>query len=256
MLMIVMIVTIAIMILATIAVAAFMLAPQIAEGRTVYDERPDTPRSFGYGMGWLAIRTRDTARVIERLGLSDVEEANWDNGLGTVYSDEHSQSHVFVSPPVNGWTFVVGLALPQPMGKAFAEKATPLLLDLGSQFIEVQYYLAYPALDYYGWARVIDGKLIRAYAITDEGPVWNKGKPGKEEKTLGIKLYEVRGVKRRKGDAGGELILYPTEGHVMQLAGKWSLDPSRLEGMAVGPARGYIGRAPYNWRTERLRRTG
>ncbi len=251
-----MIVTIGIMIVTTIAVAALVLAPRLAEGRTVYDAAPDTPRSFGYRMGWLAIRTRDTQGVIERLGLSEVEDANWDNGLGTVYSEDHAESHVFVSPPVNGWTFVVGLALPQPMGKAFAEKATPLLLDLGSQFIEVQYFLSFPALDYFAWARIIDGKLVRAYAITDEGPVWNKGKPGKEEKTLGIKLYEVRGVKQRKGDGGGELILYPTERHVMQMAAKWSLDPTRLEGIAVGTAHGYIARAPLQWRTERLRRTG
>ena len=251
-----MFVIIGIMTLATIAVAAFVLAPRLAEGRTVYDANPDRPHPFGYRMGWLAIRTRDTQGVIERLGLCDVEDANWDNGLGTVYSEEHAESHVFVSPPVNGWTFVVGLALPQPMGKAFADKATPLLLDLGSQFIEVQYFLSFPALDYFAWARIIDGKLVRAYAVTDEGPVWNKGKPPKEEKTLGNKLYEVRGVKRRKGDGGGELIMYPTDGHVMALAAKWSLDPTKLEDAVVGAAHGYIARAPLQWRTERLRRTG
>jgi hypothetical protein len=244
-----------VMIIATVAAAALVLAPRMGGGEIVYDLRPDGPRAFGYRMSWLAIRTRDTARVVERLGLDGLVAANWDNGLGTVYSEEHAESHVFVSPPVNGWTFVVGLALPQPMGKAFADKAIPLLLDLGSQFIEVQYYLAYPALDYFAWARLIDGKLQRAYAITDEGVAWNKGKPTKEEKTLGIKLYEVRGVKKRKGDAGGELVLYPTETHVLQLAGKWSLDPSRLDGLPAAATTGYVGLAPARWRPERLKRT-
>jgi hypothetical protein len=141
------------------------------------------------------------------------------------------------------------------MGKAFVDKTIPLLLDLGTRFIETQYYLAYPALDYFGWARIIDGRLVRAWAVTDQGVAWNKGKPGKEEKALGTRYFEVRGVKRAKrGDAAGELILYPTEAHVMHLAAKWSLDPSRLEDMPLPPARGIIGRAPVAWRPERLRR--
>lgn len=250
------IIAVIVMTVATVATAAFFLAPRIAEGEIVYDTEPDRPLAFGYQMGWLAIRTRDTERVAERLALTDTLAANWDNGLGTVYSETEGSGAVFVSPPVNGWTFVVGLALPQPLGKAFTDKSIPLLLDLGSQFIEVQYYLAYPALDCFAWARVIDGRIVRAYAINDEGIVWNKGKATKEEKTLGIKLYEVRGVKKRKGDAEGELVLYPTEQHVMQLAGKWSLDPTRLETMMVKPAQGVIGQAPIRWRPERLRRAG
>jgi hypothetical protein len=250
------IVVIFVMTLATAATAAFVLAPRLAEGRVVYAPEPDRPLAFGYQMGWLAIRTRDTERVVERLALADTLSANWDNGLGTVYSETEGASAVFVSPPVNGWTFVVGLALPQPLGKAFVDKTIPLLLDLGSQFIEVQYYLAFPALDCFAWARVIDGRIVRAYAINDEGVVWNKGKPSKEEKLLGIKLYEMRGVRKRKGDAAAELVLYPTEQHVMQLAGKWSLDPTRLETIVVSPAQGVVGQASPRWRPERMRRAG
>jgi len=250
------IVIILVMISLTVGTAAFLLAPRIAKETVVYDAEPDRPKVFGYRMGWLAIRTRDTEGVVERLGLSNTLTANWDNGLGTVYAEDHEDTAVFVSPPVNGWTFVVGLALPQPISKAFVDKTIPLLLDLGSQFIEVQYFLAYPALDAFAWARVIDGKLVRAYAINDEGVVWNKGKPMREEKTLGIKLYEVRGVKRKKSDAAGELILYPTEQHIMKLASKWSLDPTTLDDLAIGPAHGILGHAPSRWRPERLRRAG
>ncbi|MGE0699657.1 MAG: hypothetical protein AB7O57_11210 [Hyphomicrobiaceae bacterium] len=244
------------MILSTVATAAFVLAPRIADGRVVYAAEPDKPLTFGYQMSWLAIRTRHAARVVEQLGLHEQVEANWNNGLGTVYNEADAESAVFVTPPVNGWTFVVGLALPQPLGKAFIDKTTPLLLELGSEFIEVQYFLAYPTLDCFAWARVIDGKLVRAYAINDEGVVWNKGKPGKEERTLGVKLYEVRGARKRRGDAEGELILYPTEQHVMALAAKWSLDPTKIETMqGIGPAQGVVGRAPLSWKPARLRRT-
>ena len=82
----------------------------------------------------------------------------------------------------------------------------------------MQYFFSYPPLDFYAWARVCDGRLQRAFAVTDEGIVWNKGRASKEERDLGLKLFELRGVEGRSGDAGGELILHPTEDHVMRLA--------------------------------------
>ena len=69
---------------------------------------------------------------------------------------------------------------------------------------------------------------MRAFAVTDEGIVWNKGRASKEERALGLKLFELRGVRERKGDAGGEMILHPTEDHVMRLASRWSIDPTTL----------------------------
>lgn len=251
-----MIVSILILISATVAVAAVLNAPRERAQRTVYSAAPDRPKSFGCRMAWLAIRTRDTDGVIERLGITDPIAVNWNNGIGSVYDEAAGDGTVFVTPPVNGWTFVVGLSLPQPISKTIVDKTVPLLLDLGGQFIEVQYFLAYPALDCFAWARVIDGKLIRAYAINDEGVVWNKGKPTREEKTLGQRHLEVRGVKKRKRAATGELVLYPTETYVLLLAGKWSLDPSRLASLEAGPALGRLGKAPMRWRPERLRRAG
>jgi len=244
------------LIAATVGAAAFLLAPRMPREQVVYATEPDRPKAFGYRMAWLAIRTRDTDRVIERLGLTETFASNWNNGIGTIYAEDADDRMVFVSPPVNGWTFVAGLALPQPLGKSFADKTTPLLLELGRQFIEVQYYLAYPDLDAFAWARVVDGKLVRAYAINDVGVVWNKGKPSKDEKMLGIKLYEVRGVKKTENDAAGELLLYPTEQHIMKLAGKWSLDPAELEGLVAVPGLGTLGTPPLHWRPERLRRAG
>src|SRR5262249_50997359 len=180
--------------------------------------------------------TRDVARVIEVLGLADARHCNWRAGIGTVYDDRLGENHVFVSPPGNGWTFVARLSLPYPLGGGFLDKCTPTLLDLGAEFIEVQYFFSYPLIDFYAWARVVDGKLVRAFAIGDEGVIWNKGKPTKEEKTLGLRLFELRGVRGRKGDAGGELLLYPTEEHVVRLAGRWSIDPTRLDTVPALPA--------------------
>jgi hypothetical protein len=269
-----MLIAIAVLVLITITVAALVLAPRLAEGQIVFGLVPDQPPPFGCRMAWLAIRTRDTSRVVEALDLVDVRSANWNTGLGTVYSDEWAETHVYVSPPVNGWTFVVGLPLPHPLGKSFVDKTTPLLLALGSRFIEVQYFFSYPVIDFFAWSRIIDGKLLRAYAIGDEGVIWNKGKPTREEKTLGQKLFELRGVKGaandpRAGEVGeraprrgrgrrksgeGEVILYPTEDYVMTLAGKWSLNPMRLDGLKTKPTLGFVGRVPQTWRPELAQR--
>ena len=118
----------------------------------------------------------------------------------------------------------------------------------------MQYFFSFPPIDYFAWARVKDGRLVRAFAVTDEGIVWNKGRASKEERALGLKLFELRGVRGRKGDAGGEMILHPTEDHVMRLASRWSIDPTTLDEEQAPSGSGYIALAPHSWRSERLRK--
>jgi hypothetical protein len=252
--------TITILLVATVAAAVYLLRPKASKSaaagqRVVYGAVADKPTAFGYRMAWLAIRTRDTARVHQALGLTDIKVSNWALGIGTAYDETLGANQVFVAPPLNGWTFVVGLALPCPMGRTFVDKCTPLLLDLGREFIEVQFFYTFPLVDTYAWARVIDGKLVRAFAVGEDGIIWNKGKPTKDEKSLGLKLFELRGVRGRKGDAGGELILHPTEEHVMKLAMRWSLDPTMIDKTDYPPALGHVGVASANWHAERLRKT-
>jgi len=249
--------TIAIMVSLTIAAAALLLAPRLFEPRVVFEQRPDPPAGFGYRMAWLAIRTRDTAAVVEELDLDAAEPCNWRSGIGSVYDNHLGNDHIYLSPPVNGWTFVVGLSLPLPVGGPFTDKCLPLLQRLGRRFVEVQYFFAFPPIDSFAWARVIEGRIVRAFAITDSGIVWNKGRTTKEERTLGLRLFDFRGVRGRNGDAGSEIILYPTEEHVVSLARKWSLDPTQLNAQDV-PALGlgYIALAPASWRPERMRKAG
>jgi hypothetical protein len=239
----------------TVAIAAIRLAPQMADGRVVFDVEPDHPAQFGQNMAWLAIRTRDTGAVLHAMGLTlEAEPANWSSGLGAVYDEALGQSLAFVSPPVNGWTLVVSASIPAPASRRFVDKSMPMLLGLSERFVEVQYFAGFPDIDFFAWARVIEGRLIRAFAINDEGTVWNKGRPTKEEKAMGLKLFEVRGMRERRGDAGGEIVMYPTSEHLMGLAQKWSLDPTHLEPGSAEPALGVIARVPASWRPERLAR--
>lgn len=243
------------MVVLTVVVAIYRLAPLIGEGRVLFDGTPDRPAPFGYKMAWLAVRTTDPARLAADIGLVNAIPANWNSGIGTVYDDRLGEHHVYVTPPVDGWCFVVGLSLPYPSSANFADKHTPLMVGLGGRYRDVQYFFTYPLIDYFAWARVADGRYLRAFAIGDNGVVVNQGRVTREERALGLKLFELRGVRGRKGDAGGELILHPTEDHVLRLAGAWGIDPSKLDRRGTEHGLGLVGLAPAAWRPERLRKT-
>jgi hypothetical protein len=186
------------------------------------------------------VRTDDADRVAALLGVTDQEPANWRTGLGAVYDATLGRTAVYVSRPVSGWVFVVGTSLPQPLGPRFADKTTPLLVDLGAGFSDVQYFSCHADVDYFAWARVTNGKLVRGFAIGSDGPIWSHGRPDRDERALAPGLSEVRGVRNRQGDAGEGLIVYPTEAQVMALAGRWSLDPTRLQASSAEPAVGVL----------------
>jgi hypothetical protein len=249
-----MIAIIAILTIATIAIASLILAPHVAERQVIFDDSPDKPCGFGPDMTWIAVKTNDYATVIDAVGGEQPIAANWNSGIGTIYNAEFGPNRIFVSSPVDGWVFVIGTALPHPQGHAFVDKCTPLLMHLGERFKEVQYFASYPDLDLFAWAKIVSGR-IRAFGVGDEGVIWNRGRTTREERTLGLKLFELRGVRGRKGDAGGELLMHPTQEHVMRVAGHWSINPTLLDTSEFANGLGAVCLAPSAWRTERLRKT-
>lgn len=248
-------ITIALMIIATIAIASQVLAPRAAERHVIFDAVPDMPRAFGPDMTWIAIKTGNYAEVIDAIGGNLPVAANWNSGIGTIYDAEFGANRIFISSPVNGWVFVAGSSLPHPQGSAFVDKCTPLLMHLGERFKEVQYFSSHPGIDLFAWAKLVSGRLVRAFGVGDEGVIWDRGRPTREERTLGLKLFELRGVRGRKGDAGGELLMHPTQEHVMRLAGHWSVNPTLLDTAEGSTGLGAICHAPASWHSERFRKT-
>lgn len=204
-------------------------------------------------MSWLAVKTDDAGRLAAVLGLGDLSVANWSSGLGAVYDFELSDTLVFVSPPVEGWTFVAGVSLPLPQGGAFVDKAAALLARVAREFRSVQYFATFPIIDFYAWARFENGRPVRAFAIGEAGVVWDLGRPTPVERKLGLSTMEVRGILNRHGDIGGALQLHPTEPHVLSVAEGWGINPMAIEAFAGETAVGWIARAPHAWRTERVR---
>lgn len=238
-----------------VAVVTMWMSPRMGKKRVLYELAPDRPHAFGYEMSWIAVLTSDTEAVLDALHVEGETASNWNNGIGSVYDHWLGPDRVFVSPPVDGWTFVVSLALPHPVGAGHADKCTPLLTRLARSFVDVQYFFSYPALDFFSWVRFRDGQLVRAFASSDQGTIWSKGPPSRAEQALGLKLFEFRGVKGRHGDAGSEILMSPTQEQVMQIARSWSRDPTTLSASDGAPALGYIAAAPQAWRTERVRKS-
>lgn len=209
------------------------------------DVSADLPCAFGCKMAWVAVRTRDTAGLIELLNLSDARSESWSVGVSTVYSDRVALKRVFVTPPIDGWSHVVGLSLPHPMGDAFEDRCTPFLARLSRKFGHVTYYASLPELDYFAWAALRDGRLIRGFACSQEGVLWNRGVVSEAERSAGIKGFELRAVTGAADQIYAPLV---DEGRVLELARLWSLDPTRLdlrEDLEEGV--GYLATAPAEW---------
>lgn len=247
-------VSVALLIAGTIVLIARYALPSMGAKRMLLPSEPDTPKPFGSNMAWIAVRSEDSAAIVEALNLTERAQVNWDAGIGAVYDSVLANGYVFVSPPVKGYTFIAGIALPLPAARGFVDKLTPLLMELGVRFKEVQYFASFPVIDFYAWARIEKGRMVRAFAIGDEGVIWDRGRLTPEERALGLKLFEVRGIRGRKGDTGEAIILHPTEQQVLRMACVWSLDPSRLGAVTGEEGAGIIARTPAAWRSERLRK--
>jgi hypothetical protein len=212
---------------------------------------------------WMAVRTAETRAVARALGLEHVTTANWQFGIASLagspvvgaspVSDAATEAVVFVTPPVNGWTFVIGRRVPGVVGRRFVDICTPLLQRLSSEFGAAHFYSAEESVEVYGWARAYEGRVMRAFALGDEGLVWNKGRVTPEERRLSLKLFDLRAVDEGGLDvAVGDLFAYPTARHVHRLAALWSLDPAALPADGSRRGLGLLGRAPSSWKPRRL----
>lgn len=238
----------------TVAIAATVVVPRSIPHHIRLSEAADAPRAFGTDMAWLAIRSEDASAVAAALGLTRIRPANWTSGLGAIYDPEISGGIVFMTPPVKGWTLIAGESLPIPSGAGFVDKMTPLLQRLATEFQSVQYFASFPIIDFFAWVRLDKKRARRAFAVGEDGIIWDTGPATADERRLGLSLVEIRGIRERHGDVGGELQLHPTEAHVFAIAGGWSLNPMAIEQLAAPTGSGWVADAPRTWRPERARK--
>jgi hypothetical protein len=166
----------------------------------------DPPEPFGYKIDWLAVRSDDPVAVAKSLGLKG-KPAKWGPGVAKAYD----RTHVFVSPSVKGWVLVVGGVI-----SSYAADFEDTLKRLSHEFGQCQFFGNHRVSSYYAWAKAEKGKLVRFYAYGDS-EVYEVGPTTAEEIDLDI------------GESDDD-DYWPDEDDVMNIAGKWSLNPQELDG--------------------------
>ncbi|MEY4690510.1 MAG: hypothetical protein RIT19_835 [Verrucomicrobiota bacterium] len=165
---------------------------------------------------WMAVKTSNTPYLREILQLGDTGSAPWSEALARA-----RERRVFVSPPWQGWTLVIGAALPDP--DADIDRLYRFLAHLSREMGEVQFFAAERVLNHHAWAWLRDGRVVRAYAWAGEA-LWNQGERTLDERLLGLVCREYGETSGDGGLRGG-----PTEqqnaDRVALLARRWSLDP-------------------------------
>jgi hypothetical protein len=208
-------------------------------------DRDNLPVPFGPKMAWLALDTNDTEAVAAALGLREPQYATWAEGIAAA-----ARTSVFVTPPLGDWTLAVGAALFPPERPETLVK--PLLEQLSGQFGDAQYFCTHQDAELHGWARAIEGRLVRGFAWLGQKrlTLWDEGGHTREERDLGFRLPPAErapdiatGIRRptdRISVPAAETAV-PDEASVLQLASLWSINPTTLDAQFMEPMTGLLG---------------
>ncbi len=197
----------------------------------------DQPIGFGYKCIWFAVKTTDKERVSKIIGLKKQMPSNWEYGIKRAY-----ENSIFISPEIQGWTFVVGWGLPDGSSTSSMSEVTTLLNALSKEFGEAQFYVSHRVVEYHGWIKSWEGQIVRSYFYLGE-QVKNIeifGEATEVEK--GYKLVNTFS-KEAQHDSywDREDLTYPDEELVMRIADSWSIDPSKLEEYKGSNGLGILG---------------
>ncbi len=186
------------------------------------------PGSFGYKCAWFAAKSDSPLSVATALGLRNLRPSSWDEGIETAYGTTAYSRHAFLAPPIDGWVLCASTAFFKlAEGKQEVSSFLPALSrQLGA---EVQYFLTHRVIEMHIWGLAKNGELIRLYGFIGE---------------RGETLFDVDDRSPDASDPKAnywarEDLTFPNEDHVMQLAGRWSIDPTTLEGRELTD--GWVG---------------
>lgn len=197
------------------------------------DDRPDLPVPFGYKCQWMAVRSTDSEAITKRLNLTDKRRANWKTGIRAAYQDL-----IFISPPMNGWTLIIGSSLPDlSEDQNSSNSITSHVVSLSQVFGEAQYFGNHRIVGYYAWMKATDGEVTRAFAYLGErGEILvNEGASTKNEQELQLVYRET------DSEANEDETRFPDVEDVLAIAKAWGVDPM-MEGESYSPGTGYVGR--------------
>ena len=203
-------------IIASIAIVLFGMSSAAAH--------QNHPVRFGYKITWYAVKSCAPAKVIGVLHLSSAKPSSWTAALLAMQGYDSEAPHTVLVAPYKGWTLAVGDKL---AGSTAVDAQTRLepLKALSNACGEAQLYASNRDHDWYMWSRAVNGKVLRAYEYD--------GSIGETLHDLGKHTREERGVN----------FTAPSEDDVTRIAGKWSIDPSKIDESESVP-QSFVARQP------------
>jgi hypothetical protein len=198
---------------------------QLLPNKKVFVEslHPDQPVGFGYKNLWFAVQHADKYEIAELLDLKILGNSNWKDGLGYAYD-----YRIFITPEVDGWRFIVGHGL---LNKIEGYGTDADLCDkLSLKFKEAQFFTSHRVTEYHVWCKSLNGKLQRYYSyLGEQGENLRiEGAPSEIEKN--INLVNTKSTEALEEDYFDRNdLVFPDEQFVMDVAGSWSIDPTKLE---------------------------
>lgn len=104
-------------------------------------------------MNLLAIKSKDTQKVMSHFNLRNVEKSHWTPNLTGDFSEK-----VFITEPLNNWVFVMGPGLADHYLNDDTESK-----NLSKIFGEVCYFFYDNDSMIFKWSRALNGKIKRSY---------------------------------------------------------------------------------------------
>jgi hypothetical protein len=175
--------------------------------------------------------------------LQNPRRAGWPNGVEAAYGNE-----IFVSPPVEGWVFVVGSTLPGVGDENHPDEITPLVKRLSRELdTTVQSFDTHRVVEYHAWILAKRGDIVRGYAYLGEAgtTLVDVGEKTPEEIELGLAFFDERSPEAQDDQYWERTDLtYPNEETVMAVARAWSVDPQTLGDIDTEIGEGWLGKLP------------
>lgn len=192
---------------------------------TIISSMNDSPIGFGYKTSWFAIKANSPKDVLASLGLSALNESNWENGINNSYGNL-----AFITPSIDGWVLITGTKLVTADSKKNINKISNTLNTLSEEFGEAQFFSTHRVVEFHCWIKSINGKTNRVYSFLGEANenIAVSGLPSvfeKRYKLVNSFLPEAKAEEYWES----ENLTYPDEDLVMQIAGDWSINPSILD---------------------------
>ncbi len=202
---------------------------------------PDSPIAFGYKISWLVVQgftTEEVAKILaesdSRYANTDFVPCNWASGMARIHATFLNRE-VFISPPLQGWVFVVNW---QPNDET--EPDLNGVLEALSAKGRAGFFANHRVASYASWALAENGKLFRHLSEADFVTYADVGPVSEFERADMITSMELAGAEISEADEDEYYDRLPDESDVIEVAGKFSLDPTQLEGATLGL--GLLGR--------------